>query len=50
VIVSCRIEAIESMIDTEDSAYVPEVAGDLLARCSEAVLRMFAAMPDEPGA
>lgn len=48
MIISCRFGDIESMIDTEDSAYVPEVAGDLLARCSEAVLRMFAALPDEP--
>lgn len=48
MIVSCRVEGIESMIDTEDSAYVPEVAADLLTRCADAVLKMFAAMPDEP--
>lgn len=47
MIVSCRIGDIESMIDTEDSAYVPEVAADLLSRCCDGVLKMFAAMPDE---
>ena len=47
MIISCRLGDIETMIDTEDTAYVPEVAGDLIARAVDGVLKIFAAMPDE---
>lgn len=47
MIISCRIGDIESMIDTEDSAYVPEVAADLLNRAADATLRMWAHIPSD---
>ena len=47
MIISCRLGDIETMIDTEDSAFMPDVAETLIARAVDGVLKIYAAMPDE---